>query len=529
MYPTAVMQPLGINPATGGGRARFMGPNRRRRVRHPIHVPAYATLHRQISRSALELCVILDLSENGVAIQSAFPLEIGSTKDLSLDLSQSEELIQTSGTVVWSHASGRTGIRFTGMDADSLGALQQWLLANETSASTYDVSEDLSDAEIPVSRARASVEQPPSRTDFTSLLIGLAAVKKEVEALRSDFDAALHLIARRALTFSGASGAAIGLSNGSEMICRATAGQDAPPLGAVIHVGSGLSGECVRTGAILRCDDSESDPRVDRESCRALAIRSIVAVPIRLDGVVRGLLEVFSPRVQAFRDDNEAVLQRLAEIVSYAVSRSEKVVATPSPVPATSIDDEFPIESSADLPLPQISQSRNLVLGSAAITLVFAVVWIVGTWNSQPSVVANSRQATAKPVSQVRLSVPATLDSLRKLAEQGDSAAQFALGAHYAAGEDVTQDYSQAFRWFSLAAEQGHVPAQSALGGFYWAGRGVPVDLSKAYYWSLLAEAGGDDGSKQRVALLASRLNRVQVLAAQQQADEWLRQHSASR
>jgi hypothetical protein len=116
---------------------------------------------------------------------------------------------------------------------------------------------------------------------------------------------------------------------------------------------------------------------------------------------------------------------------------------------------------------------------------------------------------------------------MQRLAEQGDPVAQFEVGARYATGEDVPQDYSQALIWFSKAAEQGNVAAQATLGAYYWAGRGVPQDLSKAYYWAILAEAGGDEGSKYRVALLASRLNRGQILAEQKRAEEWISGHQA--
>ncbi len=94
------------------------------------------------------------------------------------------------------------------------------------------------------------------------------------------------------------------------------------------------------------------------------------------------------------------------------------------------------------------------------------------------------------------------------MAEQGDPAAQFSLGARYATGEEVKQDYTEAVRWFTKAAEQGHILAQATLGAYYWAGRGVPQDLTKAYYWSVLAQAGGDQASKYRVAVLASRMSR---------------------
>jgi len=66
----------------------------------------------------------------------------------------------------------------------------------------------------------------------------------------------------------------------------------------------------VRTGQLLRCEDSETDPLVDRESCRALGIRSMIAVPVLWGDAVIGLLEVFSPEPYAFSTNDPVVLQR---------------------------------------------------------------------------------------------------------------------------------------------------------------------------------------------------------------------------
>ena len=78
-----------------------------------------------------------------------------------------------------------------------------------------------------------------------------------------------------------------------------------------------------------------------------------------------------------------------------------------------------------------------------------------------------------------------------------------------------------------LSADQGHVVAQATLGAYYWAGRGVPQDLVKAYFWSVLAQSGGDEASKYRVAVLASRMNRSQITAAQQLANDWIKEHQS--
>ena len=129
------------------------------------------------------------------------------------------------------------------------------------------------------------------------------------------------MLAEHARDFTGASGAAIALSTGDEMICRASTGS-APGVGSCFQTGTGFSGECVRSGHLLRCDDSETDPRVDRESCRALGIRSMIAVPIQAGDAVIGLLEVFSPQPDAFSLSHSVFLQRLADVILTAVRRS---------------------------------------------------------------------------------------------------------------------------------------------------------------------------------------------------------------
>ena len=59
----------------------------------------------------------------------------------------------------------------------------------------------------------------------------------------------------------------------------------------------------------------------------------------------------------------------------------------------------------------------------------------------------------------VRLTVASELDSLKASAEQGFANAQFNLGVMYDAGEGVPQNYTEAVRWFRMAAEQGNATA----------------------------------------------------------------------
>lgn len=511
---------------------------RRRRVRHAVHTPAYASLSGNSQATVLDLSEILNISEEGMTIQTSAPPALGHPLNLYLDLSENSTYLQTTGHVVWADRSGRVGVRFPELPSASSRQLKEWLFLNAMiGCMNHTVAEAPLVLPHPVARPavpaaitrEVGVKATPEHSsppDYTSTLTGLAAVKKEVEALGPDLGAALQLIATRAQVFTGATGTAIALSQGDDMLCVATAGQGAPELGARLQIGSGFSGESVRTGHLLHCFDSEIDPFVDRESCRTLNIRSLVAVPIRVGTSVIGLLEVFSPRPNAFTQNGDAVLQRLAETVLAAINRAaQSTIRTPAGKSSANTKSRTAAERISR------AHSQRALLIAVAATLTMVVFWLFLPWvRARPAaasqmVVQPNRQPVAAKMMVDPGGSPTDLDGLRRLATRGDPAAQFDLGARYATGEDVKQDYSEALRWFSIAAEQGHVVSQATLGAYYWAGRGVPQDLSKAYYWSILAQAGGDQASKYRVAVLASRMSRAQVLAAQQQANDWIRQH----
>jgi len=537
------MPSLGTNPAEVDLQLPAVA-DRRRRVRHKVRIPAYASVNSNTIAPALELSEIVDISEQGMAIQSSCELAAGQEARFLLDLPETNALIPIEGKVIWSALSGRAGIQFSEMPEQLSSPLKKWLFANALAACVdYAIPTDNAQQDLLEEGNAAPEDLPPIvHPDHTSILAALDAVKREIEALGNDLDAALYLLARRAQAFTRASGAAIALietekietektetetTDAAKMICRATAGGDAPPLGARVEIGSGFSGECVRTGALLRCDDSETDPRVNRESCQVLGIRSIAATPIRSDESIIGLLEVFSPEVEAFGAEDELVLSRLAEIISAAVHRAQSPQDTLNTIPPN-VDDEFVVEDHTEVSLPDLPRPRNGFLIATVVTLLVVVGWLIGTregGTSRRGTPTQPQQQKVDPQPSSPTFRAGDLQTMRRLAEQGDPIAQFAIGARYATGEDVPQDYGEAVRWFGKAAEQGHVPAQATLGAYYWAGRGVPVDLAKAYFWSLLAEAGGDEASKSRVALLASRLDRAQIVIAQHHADEWIRKH----
>ena len=176
------------------------------------------------------------------------------------------------------------------------------------------------------------------------------------EMAQRDLDAALQLLADRAQFITGASGAAIALRRDgmNDMQCRASAGSNAPGLGALLSTEFGLSGESVRTKRALRCDDAERDARVNREVCRQLGIASVVVMPVVHDDDVMGVFELFSGQANAFGERDLSAVKRLSEMVETAVrmaqataSLPERLGSEPAPraeapsVEETILDDEI--------------------------------------------------------------------------------------------------------------------------------------------------------------------------------------------
>ena len=154
-------------------------------------------------------------------------------------------------------------------------------------------------------------------------------------ALSADLalDLVLNEIVEHARLATGATAAAIALTRGDEIVCRATTGANAPDLGVRLDVDSGLSGACVKSKQWQRCDDSETDSRVDAEICRGLGVRSILVFPVVREEKLLGVFEIFSPRPNAFSDREIQTLQALSRSIVNNVDRAADVVTPPVPIP----------------------------------------------------------------------------------------------------------------------------------------------------------------------------------------------------
>jgi GAF domain-containing protein len=169
---------------------------------------------------------------------------------------------------------------------------------------------------LPVSFASLAPGRSHLRCVASSTSSNVAELGTEI-----DLEPAISVIAERAQTLTGASGAAIALRKGDEMVCRARAGRTAPDLGVRLQSDSGISADCIRTGEVVLCHDAEKNPQVDLAACQRLGVRSILAAPLRHFRRTLGVFEVFSAAPYAFAARDVATMQLLSSVMVAAISR----------------------------------------------------------------------------------------------------------------------------------------------------------------------------------------------------------------
>jgi GAF domain-containing protein len=150
-----------------------------------------------------------------------------------------------------------------------------------------------------------------------------------INAGEIDLEPGISIIAEKAQTLTGATGAAIALRRGNEIVCRARTGRTAPDIGVRLQTDSGLSAECVRTGEVLLCHDAESNPRVDWPTCRRMGVRSILVAPLRHFRRTLGVFEVLSSTPYAFDNNDVATMQFLSGMMVATISRLSSLQPSP--------------------------------------------------------------------------------------------------------------------------------------------------------------------------------------------------------
>src|SRR5204863_5105579 len=119
---------------------------------------------------------------------------------------------------------------------------------------------------------------------------------------------AMQLIVDEAVRLMRASSGSVALFNPTTGFLEIEASHGLPPGASKLKLklGEGVTGWVARAGKPARVGDVSKDPRYIMVRGK---VRSELAVPLEVNGVVRGVLNVDSARLDAFTAENQELLQ----------------------------------------------------------------------------------------------------------------------------------------------------------------------------------------------------------------------------
>ena len=137
-----------------------------------------------------------------------------------------------------------------------------------------------------------------------------------------DVNGAMHLIAGRARNVANATGVAIGLLKGDQLVYRAGSGSASRYIGRHVMATLSVPAKTEASHEILRVEDAQTDTRIGAEICRQFGAKSLLILPIYDARALTGVLEVFFSEAHAFQDREVCIYQVMARVVGEALAHA---------------------------------------------------------------------------------------------------------------------------------------------------------------------------------------------------------------
>lgn len=161
-------------------------------------------------------------------------------------------------------------------------------------------------------------------------LDALIAAQRRLAESAADLDEVLQVVAEEAAAVAGpGTRSVVGLVDGDELVCRASAGRDAAAmwLGLRLPIEGSIGGLVLRTGQPQTSRDGWDDPRSVTEANRSVGVRSSVLAPLLAGKEAVGVLYATHSDPDHFDDDDvdRVVLLAMASsaAIAAAVARRE--------------------------------------------------------------------------------------------------------------------------------------------------------------------------------------------------------------
>ena len=236
---------------------------------------------------------------------------------------------------------------------------------------------------------QVSTADPSQRRSESQAASNATKLEDALAGHGGEKEARLNQVLEQACRATGATGAAIALVRGEEIVCHATTGLHAPEIGTCLDPHKGLSGSCIQTRQLQQCNDTETDPRVNPDACRSLGVRSIVVLPLIDGDELFGVFEVLSSRSNAFGQRDLDSLKALTDRIVESRKQNWQTTATvPGKEPRSFLpkleevvprDKSHSSEADSGLPRRERISRRNAIKTAVLNVLVIALAVLLGT------------------------------------------------------------------------------------------------------------------------------------------------------
>jgi hypothetical protein len=156
-------------------------------------------------------------------------------------------------------------------------------------------------------------------------LSAMVEIQKEIAKGELPLEKILDLIADRARAVADATGVAIGLHSGNQLVYPSGSGSGTRYVGQSVTAVLSVSAQTGPRKEILRVENAENDCRIEAAICRESDANALLMIPIYRDQFVAGVLEVLFRDAHTFDDGEMRTYRMMANLVEEAMARDLKL------------------------------------------------------------------------------------------------------------------------------------------------------------------------------------------------------------
>lgn len=161
----------------------------------------------------------------------------------------------------------------------------------------------------------------PKDQSLINYLNSLINTQERLNEVNFNLESFMNMAVQQIHFLTHATGVAIELAEGNDIVCCAATGSIKKFLGKNIDKNNGISALSMSTHQIIRSDDTESDARINAEECRQLDARSLIVAPLFYEGNPVGAIKIISNQLNAFNEIDIQILRVIDGLVSSAIAR----------------------------------------------------------------------------------------------------------------------------------------------------------------------------------------------------------------